>query len=158
MAAAYLVKKADTYYFRHSLPESTRKHFGKREFVKTLKVSRKADAVRLSRELKIIFDLVMEKINKNQSITWSQVRQAVDQAFDIIYKRYVQAVETYGPDYNDEYNPLNFIPPEYDQYIHLNDSTVNWKNIPDLQQLADKIIQWGISEFCHPVKALQTQG
>ena len=64
MAASYLVKKADTYYFRHSLPQSARKVFGKREFIKTLQVNRKSEAVRLSRELKIVFDLIMKKSEK----------------------------------------------------------------------------------------------
>ncbi len=96
----------------------------------------------LSRELKIVFDLVMKKAEKNQTITWKDIRQAVDHAFDIIYQRYVQAVETHGPDYNDQYDPLKFIPPEYDQYIRLEDSTVDWNNIPELQEIADKIIKW----------------
>lgn len=142
MAASYLVKKADTYYFRHSLPATTRQHHGKREFIKSLKVSRKADAVSLSRELKIVFDLVMKKSEKNPIITWKEIRQAVDHAFDIIYQRYVQAVETHGPNFNDEYDPLKFIPPDYSQYIALEDSTVDWNNIPELQDITDKIIKW----------------
>ncbi|CAK8722919.1 MAG: hypothetical protein CDV28_1601 [Candidatus Electronema aureum] len=142
MAASYLVKKADTYYFRHSLPATTRQHHGKREFIKSLKVSRKSEAVSLSRELKIVFDLVMKKSEKNPLITWKEIRQAVDHAFDIIYQRYVHAVEKHGPDFNDDYNPLKFIPPEYDQFIRLDDSTVGWNSIPELQELADKIIQW----------------
>jgi hypothetical protein len=127
MAASYLVKKADTYYFRHSLPLTTRQHHGKREFIKSLKVSRKSEAVSLSRELKIVFDLVMKKSEKNPLITWKEIRQAV---------------ETHGPDFNDDYDPLKFIPPEYDQFIRLDDSTVGWNSIPELQELADKIIQW----------------
>jgi hypothetical protein len=130
MAASYLVKKADTYYFRHSLPATTRKHHGKREFIKSLKVSRKSEAVSLSRELKIAFDLVMKKSERNPSITWKDIRQAVDHAFDIIYQRYVRDVETHGPDFNDEYDPLKFIPPDYEQYIALEDSTVDWNNRP----------------------------
>ncbi|MGR0480399.1 MAG: tyrosine-type recombinase/integrase [Candidatus Electronema sp. V4] len=141
MAANYLVRKGDTYYFRHYIPAAAQ-HLGKKELIKTLKVSRKSEAVSLSRELKIIFDLIMKKTEKNPAITWQEIRQYVDQAFDIIYERYVQSIETYGPDYNDEYdNPLNFIPQEYEQYLTLEDSTADWKNIPELQELADKIIQ-----------------
>ncbi|MGX9727447.1 MAG: DUF6538 domain-containing protein [Candidatus Electronema sp. VV] len=142
MAASYLVKKADTYFFRHSLPATTRQHHGKREFIKSLKVSRKNEAVRLSRELKIVFDLIMKKSEKNPAITWKEIRQAVDHAFDIIYQRYVRDVETHGPDFNDEYDPLKFIPPDYEQFIVLEDSTVGWNSIPELQDIADKIIKW----------------
>ncbi len=85
----------------------------------------------------------MTKSANNPAITWQQIRKAVDQAFEIIYQRYVKSVETHGPDFNDEYDPLRFIPQEYNQYIHLNDSTVDWKSIPELQELTDKIIQWG---------------
>ncbi|MGR0482048.1 MAG: tyrosine-type recombinase/integrase [Candidatus Electronema sp. V4] len=141
MAASYIVKKADTYFFRHSLPATTRQHHGKREFIKSLKVSRKSEAIKISRELKIIFDLVMKKSEKNPLITWKEIRQTVDHAFDIIYQRYVRAVETHGPDFNDEYDPLKFIPPDYEQFIVLEDSTVDWNNIPELQDIADKIIK-----------------
>ncbi|MGX9728143.1 MAG: DUF6538 domain-containing protein [Candidatus Electronema sp. VV] len=141
MAASYLVKKTDTYYFRHYIPAAAQ-HLGKKELIKTLKVSRKNEAVRLSRELKIVFDLVMKKSEKNPLITWKEIRQAVDHAFDIIYQRYVRDVETHGPDFNDEYDPLKFIPPDYEQYIALEDSTVDWNNIPELQDIADKIIKW----------------
>ena len=44
--------------------------------------------------------------------------------------------------FNDEYDPLKFIPPDYEQFIVLEDSTVGWNSIPELQELADKIIQW----------------
>ena len=140
MAANYLVRKGDTYYFRHCVPAAAQ-HLGKREFIKTLKVSRKSEAVQISRELKIIFDLIMKKSERNPSITWNQIRQSVDQAFDVIYKKYVQSVGIYGPDFNDEYDPLKFIPPEYEQYLVIEDSTADWKNVPELQELADKIIQ-----------------
>ncbi len=83
MAANYLIRKGDTYYFRHSLPQSARKVFGKKEFIKTLQVNRKSEAVRLSRELKIVFDLIMKKSENNPAITWKEIRQAVDHAFDI---------------------------------------------------------------------------
>jgi len=73
MAASYLVKKADTYYFRHSLSATTRQHHGKREFIKSLKVSRKSEAVSLSRELKIVFDLVMKKSEKNPTILHGKI-------------------------------------------------------------------------------------
>lgn len=84
----------------------------------------------------------MKKSERNPSITWKDIRQAVDHAFDIIYQRYVRDVETHGPDFNDEYDPLKFIPPDYEQYIALEDSTVDWNNIPELQDIADKIIKW----------------
>lgn len=143
MPPAYLIKKHDTYYFRHYIPSDNQKALGgKKEFIKTLKVSKKSDAVRLSRELKIVFDLIMTKSAKNPAITWQQIRQAVDQAFDIIYQRFVKSVETHGPNFNDEYDPLKFIPPDYSQYIALNDSTVDWNSVPELRELADKIIQW----------------
>jgi len=52
MPPAYLIKKNDTYYFRHYIPSGNQKALdGKKEFIKTLKVSKKADAVRLSRDL-----------------------------------------------------------------------------------------------------------
>lgn len=38
-------------------------------------------------------------------------------------------------------NPLNFIPKEYQQYLTLENSTADWKNIQELQELVDKIIQ-----------------
>ena len=142
MPPAYLVKKNDTYYFRHYIPSGIQKVLGgKKEFIKTLKVSRKTDAVRLSRELKIVFDLIMTKSATNPAITWKQIREAVDQAFDIIYQRFVKSVETHGPNFNDEYDPLKFIPPDYSQYIALNDSTIDWNSVPELRELADKIIQ-----------------
>ncbi len=59
MAANYLVRKGDTYYFRHCVPAAAQ-HLGKREFIKTLKVSRKIEAIRISREIKIIFDLIIK--------------------------------------------------------------------------------------------------
>ncbi|CAK8713683.1 MAG: hypothetical protein CDV28_101137 [Candidatus Electronema aureum] len=49
MAASYLVKKGDTYYFRHYIPAAAQ-HLGKKEFIKTLKVSRKSEAIEISRE------------------------------------------------------------------------------------------------------------
>ncbi len=42
-------------------------------------------------------------------MTWNQIRQSVDQAFDVIYKKYVQSVGIYSHDFNDEYDPLKFI-------------------------------------------------
>lgn len=142
MAASYLVKKSDTYYFRHYIPTQNQKQFGKKEFIKTLKVSRKSTAVRLSRELKIVFDLAMEKAAKQPSITWQEIRDTVDRAFDIIYKRYTQNVEIHGPDFNDNYEPYHYIPPEYEQFVLIEDSTMEWGDIGKIHELADKIIDW----------------
>ncbi|WP_417908908.1 tyrosine-type recombinase/integrase [Candidatus Electronema sp. PJ] len=84
----------------------------------------------------------MKRTEKNPLITWKEIRQTVDHAFDIIYQRYVQAVETHDPDFNDEYDHIKFIPPDYNQYIALEESTVDWNNIPELQDIADRIIKW----------------
>ncbi len=125
MAANYLIRKGDMYYFSHCVPAAAQ-HLGKREFIKTLKVKEE----RICSNFKI-----------NLNITWNQIRQFVHQAFDVIYKKYVQSVGIYGHDFKDEYDPLKFIPPECEQYLAVEDSTTEWKNVPELQELADKIIQ-----------------
>jgi len=84
----------------------------------------------------------MKKSERSPLITWQQIRLAVDEAFALIYKKYVDSVETVGPSYNDEYNSLNYIPHEYEQYLVIDDSTVDWKAVPKLQELTDKIIEW----------------
>ena len=113
MAASYLVKKSDIYYFRHYIPERIQPILGKKEFVRSLKVTNKSLAVKISREIKILFDSIMDKTQQVPSVTWKEIREAVGRAFDGLYRKYVTNVDTYGPSYRDGYDPLNYIPPEW---------------------------------------------
>ena len=66
MAPSYLVKKCDFYYFRHYVPIQIQKLVGNKEFLKTLKVTKKSVAVKISREMKIAFDMaVTSGVNPN---------------------------------------------------------------------------------------------
>lgn len=85
MASSYLVKKADTYYFRHYVPVENQAILKRKELVKTLKVTKKALAVSISRELKIVFDAIMKNTQNQPSITWKEIRDVIDRAFEIIY-------------------------------------------------------------------------
>jgi hypothetical protein len=142
MAASYLVKKSDTYYFRHYVPVQIQNIVGKKEFLKTLKVTKKSLAVKISREIKIVFDMIMNKTQHIPSITWKEIRSAVDRAFDVIYEKYVKNVDLHGPGYKDEYDPLNYIPPEYQEYVFLEDDTLDWGTVGEISVLADKIVGW----------------
>lgn len=142
MAASYLVKKSDIYYFRHYIPERIQPILGKKEFVRSLKVTNKSLAVKISREIKILFDSIMDRTQQVPSVTWKEIQEAVDRAFDGIYKKYVTNVDTYGPSYKDGYDPLNYIPPEYQEHVLLRDDSLEWGNVGDISTLADKIAQW----------------
>jgi hypothetical protein len=121
MAPSYLVKKCDIYYFRHYVSIQIQNIVGKKEFLKTLKVTKKSVAVQISREIKIVFDMIMEKAQYKPTITWKEIRSVVDRAFDVIYEKYVKNVDLYGPGYKDGYDPFNYIPPEYQEYVLLED-------------------------------------
>ena len=142
MAAAYIIQKNDTYYFRQSLPQSARNRFNKYEFLKSLRVNRKKDAIILSREIKIAFDQIFNKAMRKHSVTWQQIRDAVNEAFEIIFKNFVKYANDYGPTYNDSYDSLKFIPPEYKQFLVVGDTTVNWKSIADIASLSERIANW----------------
>jgi len=145
MASAYLVKKGDIYYFRHYIPLKVQLIVCKKEFIRTLKVTQKNLAVKIARELKIIFDSIMDK--STPSITWKQICGTVDHAFDKIYEKYVQGVDTYGPGHTDNYDPLNYIPPEYEEYVLRDDDSLDWNKIGNINELADKIIEWANLEI-----------
>jgi hypothetical protein len=147
MAPSYLVKKCDIYYFRHYIPIQIQKLVGKREFLRTLKVTKKSIAVKISREIKIAFDMIMEKTQHTPSITWKEIRSAVDCAFDVIYEKYVKNIDLHGPGYRDEYDPLNYIPPEYQEYVLLEDDTLDWSTVGEISVLADKIVGWAKLEI-----------
>lgn len=96
MAAVYIIRKNDTYYFRQCLSQSARNRFNKYEFLKSLRVSKRKDALVLSRELKIAFDQIFNKAMKKHSVTWKQIRDAVNEAFEIIFQKFVKSVNDYG--------------------------------------------------------------
>lgn len=143
MAASYLVKKNDTYYFRHYIPIQNQLTLGKKEFIKTLRVTQKGIAVKISRELKVVFDSVMDKTSKQPTITWKEIRVVVDQAFDIIHQKYTKGVDEHGPGFDDGYNPYDYMPIEYEQEVLVGDSSLEWGTVGDIHQLADKINEWG---------------
>ena len=89
MAAAFITRKYDTYYFRQSLPQAARNRFNKYEFLKSLRVSKRKDALVLSRELKIAFDQIFNKAMRKHPVTWQQIRDAVNEVFEIIFKNFV---------------------------------------------------------------------
>uniref|UniRef100_UPI004056DEFE hypothetical protein n=1 Tax=Candidatus Electronema sp. TaxID=2698783 RepID=UPI004056DEFE len=142
MAAAYIIRKNDTYYFRQCLSQSARNRFNKYEFSKSLRVNRKKDAIVLSREIKIAFDQIFNKAMRKPSVTWQQIRDAVNEAFEVIFQRFVKSANLYGKKYDDNYNSLNFIPTDYDQLLITEDCDADWKSIADISSLAEKIAKW----------------
>jgi hypothetical protein len=139
MAAAFITRKHDTYYSRQSLPQSARNRFNKYEFLKSLRVSKRKDALVLSRELKIALDQIFNKAMRKHSVTWQQIRDEVNEAFEIIFNKFLKSANDYGPTYNDSYDSLKFIPPEYEQFLVVGDTTVDWKSIADIASLSERI-------------------
>ena len=84
MAPSYLVKKNDIFYFRHYIPATIQKILGKKEYLLSLRVSRKGTAIKIAREIKIIFDCVMENVQRKPSATWKEIRESVEKAFQVI--------------------------------------------------------------------------
>ncbi|MGX9728621.1 MAG: hypothetical protein ACTFAK_15300 [Candidatus Electronema sp. VV] len=142
MAAAYIIRKNNTYYFRQCLSQSARNRFNEYEFSKSLRVNRKKDAIVLSREIKIAFDQIFNKAMRKPSVTWQQIRDAVNEAFEIIFQRFVKSANIYGKKYDDNYNSLNFIPTDYDHLLIAEDYDADWKSITDISSLAEKIAKW----------------
>jgi hypothetical protein len=110
MAAAFITRKYDTYYFRQCLPQSARNRFNKYELLKSLKVNKRKDALVLSREFKIAFDQIFNKAMRKHSVAWQQIRDAVNEAFEIIFKNFVKSAIDYVPTHNHSYDSLKFIP------------------------------------------------
>ena len=142
MAPSYLVKKSDFFYFRHYIPTSIQKIVGKKEYLLSLRVSRKPVAIQIAREIKIVFDSVMKNVRHDPLITWKEIRKTVDNAFDIIYQKYIDNYEIHGPSHKDEYEPLNFIPPEYEELVLTKNYNISWGDVGKLYELADKICKW----------------
>jgi hypothetical protein len=129
MAASYLVKKSDINYFWHYIPERIQPILGKKEFLRSLKVTNKSFSVKISREIKTLFDSIMDQTQQMPSVTWEEIREPVDRAFDGLFRKYVTNVGTYGPSYRDGYDPLNYIPPEYQEHVLLRDDSLEWGNV-----------------------------
>ena len=66
----------------------------------------------------------MENVQRKPSATWKEIRESVDKAFQLIYQKYLKNQDIYGPSYDDGYDPLNYIPPEYEEHVLLRDEVI----------------------------------
>lgn len=92
--------------------------------------------------IKIAFDQIFNKAMRKPSVAWQQIRDAINEAFEIIFKNFVKSANDYCQTYNDSYDSLKFVPPEYEQFLVVGDTTVNWKSIADIASLSERIANW----------------